>query len=115
MGVGAEVAVGALVDTVWIVEAEIFLVFLVAVVFLDEGVGGEAALAFGALLVVLYIAAHFSGVEVAVAPAVFGGVVVDAVFVVVIFGDIAGVDFEDIEVEVLNEARGTLTVGAVLN
>ena len=35
--------------------------------------------------------------------------------VVMVLGDIAGVDLEDLQVEMLHECRLTLTVGAVLN
>lgn len=115
VGIGTKVSVGALADLVGVVEAEILLVFLVVVVFFHEGVGVAAALSLGTLLLLLYVGTHFWGVEVAVAASVFVGVVVDAVFVVVGFGDVAGVQFEDFQVEVLGRAEGTLTMGATAN
>lgn len=60
MCVGAKVTIGALIDTVWIVKAEIFLVFLIAVVLFHERMRIEAAVSIGAFLILLYIAAHFS-------------------------------------------------------
>ena len=95
-------------------RAELFLVFLVVVVLLHEGVRVEAGVAIGALLVLLDEGAHFC-VEVAVALAVLGVVVVHAVFVVVGLGDVAGGDFEHIQVEMLHGGDVTFTMGVVWN
>lgn len=53
--------------------------------------------------------------EVTIALAVLGVVVVHAVFVVVCLGDVAGGDFEYFQVEMLRGGRGTLTMGAMWN
>ena len=46
-------------------------------------------------LFLLYILAEFRVVD-SVPSSIFGGMVVDAVFVIVIFGDVAGRYFEDV-------------------
>lgn len=105
VSVGTEITVGTLGDRVGVVGAELFLVFLVVVVLLDEGVREEAGITVGTLLVEFDEIAHFGVVHVAVTFAILGVVVVDAVLVVVVFGDVAGGDFEDVEVEVLREGE----------
>jgi uncharacterized membrane protein (GlpM family) len=60
MSIRAEVSIGALADTIWVVETEIFFVFLIAVVFLHKRMRIEAAVTIRAFLILLYIAAHFS-------------------------------------------------------
>lgn len=70
MGIRAEVSIGAFIHTVRIVKAEIFLVFLIAIVLLHKRVCIKAILSVRALLILLYIVAHFSCVEVAIAPSI---------------------------------------------
>jgi len=77
-------------------------------------VGVGAAVSFWAFLLLLQVLAEL-GVVDAVSPSVFGGVVVYAVFVVVVFGDVAGGDLEEVEVEVLNGRRGTFTAEGLWN
>jgi hypothetical protein len=110
----AEIGIGAIPGAMREVRAELFLVFLVVVVLLHEGMRVEAGIPLGALLVLFDEGAHLS-VEVAVAVAVLGVVVVHAVFVVVRLGDVAGGHFEDIQVEVLRGGDVTFTMGAVWN
>ena len=55
------------------------------------------------------------GVVDPVPSSIFSGVVVDAMFVVVVFGDIAGGYFEHIEVKVLNVRENTLTLEGLWN
>ena len=75
------------------------------------GIG--AAVSFGAFLFLLDVLAKL-GVVDTVPPSIFSGVVVDAVFMVVVFGDIAGGYLEHIEVEVLNGTEKYLDVGRVM-
>ena len=89
MGVGAEISIRALIDGVRIVETEIFLIFLLMIVLLHGRVRVGAAVAFRAFLFLFDVLAKL-GVVDPVPPSIFGRVVVDAVFVVVIFGDVAG-------------------------
>jgi hypothetical protein len=96
VSIGAKVAVGAIIDAVGEMGAELLLVLLVVVVLLHEGVGEQAGVAIRAFLVLLDETAHLDVVEVAEPLPVFAVVVVDAVFMVVGFGDVAGGDFEDI-------------------
>ena len=76
------------------------------------GIG--AAVSFGAFLFLFDILTKL-GVVDTVSPSIFGGVVVDAVFVVVVFGDIARGYLEHIEVEVLNGTENTLTLEGLWN
>jgi hypothetical protein len=115
VGVGAVVPVEAVSSTVRVVRAELLLVLLVVVVLLHEGVGEEAGIAVGALLVLLDEAAHLGVVEVAVSLSILGVVVVHAVLVVVGLGDVAGGDLERLEVEMLREEGRTLTMGTTWN
>jgi hypothetical protein len=115
VSVGTEIVVRALADSMGIVRAELFLVFLVVVVFLDEGVREQTGIAIGTLLIEFYEIAHLGVVHVAVPLSVLGVVVVDAVFVVMVFGDVAGGNFEYVQVEMLNVNGGTLTTGAIWN
>ena len=85
-----------------IVRAELFLVFLVVVVLLNEGMRVQTGVAFGTLLVLFDEGAHFC-VKVTVALAIFCVVVVHAVFVVVCLGDVAGGHFEHVQVEMLHK------------
>jgi hypothetical protein len=83
------------------------------IVFFDKRVCVDTGLSLGAFLLLLYVSTHVGLVEVSIALSIFGVVVVGAMFVVMIFGYVAGVDLEDFEIEVLNKNGVTLTIGAV--
>lgn len=115
VGVGAKISIRAVLNAMWIVRAELFLVLLVVVVLFHEGMRIEAGISFGTFLFLLHVAAHLSVVEVPVALTVLRVVVVHAVLVVVSLGYVAGSDLERLQVEVLCGARNTLTMGAMWN
>ena len=73
-----------------------------------------AAIAFRTFLLLFEVLAKL-GVVDPVPSSIFSGVVVDAMFVVVVFGDIAGGYFEHIEVKVLNVRENTLTLEGLWN
>lgn len=82
---------------------------------LNEGVRVLAGVPLRAFLLIFDRGAHLSGVEVAVPSTVLGVVVVDAVLVVVVLGYVAGVDLEELEVEMLSQYFSTFITRAVLN
>lgn len=82
---------------------------------LNEGVSIDAVIAIRALLFLLDEGTHFGVIKVPISLSILGVVVIGAVFVVVRLGDVAGRDFEKIEVEVLHEEDLTLTVGVGWN
>lgn len=91
--------------------AEAFAIVLGVVLLFDWGVGFSAVVAWGAFLVFFDEGADGSGVEIAGSSAILFVMVVDAHFVVVLEGDVAWVDFEDVEVELLNGETGYLDDG----
>ena len=76
---------------------------MIAVMFLHERMWARTAISIRTLLILLDEIAHFGVLQVAFSLPVLGVVVVHAVLVVMIFGDVAGAHFENVEVEVLNE------------
>lgn len=98
----------------WIMGAELFLVFLVIVMLLHEGMRIETGVPLWALLILFHKRTHLS-VEVTVSLSILSIVVIHAVLVVVRLGDVAGSHLEDVQIEVLNDRAGTLTMGAVWN
>lgn len=82
---------------------------------LNEGVSIDAVIAIRALLFLLDEGTHFGVIKIPISFPILGVVVIGAVLVVVRLGDVAGRDFEKIEVEVLHEEDLTLTVGVGWN
>lgn len=82
---------------------------------LNEGVSVDTVIAIRALLLLLDEGTHFGVIKVPISFPILGVVVIGAVLVVVCLGDVAGRDFEKIEVEVLHEVDLTLTVGVGWN
>lgn len=78
-----------------------FLIFEIAIVFLDKGMIILAAISIRAFLILLDIWTHLAFFIVKFPLPVFGVVVVHAMLVIVVFGDVAGVYFEEWKVEML--------------
>ena len=76
------------------------------------GIGTVVALR--TLLLLLYVLAQFRVVH-SVSPSILGSMVIDAVLVIVIFGDVARRYFENIKVEVLNRSWLTLMLEELWN
>lgn len=96
-------------------RAKLFLVLLQAIMFLNEGMGVDAAISIRTLLLLLNEGAHFGVIKIAIAFSIFGVMVIGAVFVVVRLGDVAWGDFEEIKIEMLHGDYLTLTVGVGWN
>lgn len=75
-------------------EAEIFFVFLVAIMFLNERMSEDTVFAIGTSLLPLDVLTHLGSIKVAITLSIFSVMVVNAVFMVVIFGYVARVDFK---------------------
>lgn len=98
-----------------VVRAKLFFILLQAVMLLNEGVSVDAVISIRTLLLLLDEGTHLGMIKIPITFSVLGIVVIGAVFVVVRLGDVAGRDFEKIEVEVLHEEDLTLTVGVGWN
>lgn len=96
MGIWAKISIGAFLHTMREVWTKLFFVFLKAIMLFHEWMCIEAIITFWTFLIYLDIAAHISMVEVAIAFPVLSVVVVDAMFVVVAFCNIAGSYLENI-------------------
>lgn len=75
-------------------ETEIFLVFLVTIMLLNKRMSEDTVLPVGTFLLPLDVLAHLGSIKVAITLSIFGVMVVYAVFMVVIFGDVARIDFK---------------------
>jgi len=52
-------------------------------------------------------------IHIAITLSIFRVVIVDAVLMIVVFGDVARGHFEDIQIQMLNRKSYTLTIGAI--
>jgi hypothetical protein len=109
-----KISIGALLDGVGVMEAEILFVFHLMVVLLDGGVGIGAVVAIGAFLLLLNVRTHFRR-KGHVPPSVFGRMIVDTMLVVVVLCDVAGINLENVQIEMLSRPTSTFTFEAVLN
>ena len=109
-----KISIGALLDSVGVVEAEILLVFHLMVMLLDGGVGIGAAITIWTFLLLLDVRTHFRR-KGHVPSSVFGRMIVDTVLVVVVLCDVARVDLENVQIEMLSRPTSTFTFEAVLN
>ena len=98
-----------------IVRAELFLIVLGVIVLLNKRMGVLTGFPFRAFLLLFDIRTHVSIVKVPIPLSIFGIVVVDAMFVIVNFGDIARVYLKHIDIKMLNERKSTLIMVAVWN
>lgn len=70
----------------------------------------STVIAFRAFLFLLDVGAWLGSIEVSEAFSVFGVVIVGAMFMVVVTGNITRLYFEVVEIEMLNRLVGTLTM-----
>lgn len=73
----------------------------------------EAGITIWTLLIQFYKVAHFCVIHIAITLSIFRVVIVDAVLMIVVFGDVARGHFEDIQIQMLNRKSYTLTIGAI--
>jgi len=73
----------------------------------------DAGLSFRAFLLLFYVSTHIGLIEIPITLSIFCVVIVGAMFVIMIFCDIAWIDFKDFEIEVLNKNEITFTIEAV--
>lgn len=83
--------------------------------FLNKGMKILTAISIRAFLILFDELAHLRFFIVYFSFSVFGIMVVHAMLVVVVFRDVAGVNLENGEIEMLNKIRFTLTVGVIWN
>lgn len=83
MGVGTVISIGAFMNAVREMRAEMLLVFLIAVMLLNEGVCVETSVAFWTFFVLFNEVAHLSMIEVPIPFPILGIVVIDTMFMVV--------------------------------
>ncbi len=102
-------------DRVRVVKAEVFLVFLIAIVFLNKGVCVDAVLPIRTFLFSFDELTQLSCIKITIAFPIFGVMIIYAVLVIVVFAYVTRVDFEIVQVEMLDKQKGTLTMGAVWN
>lgn len=102
MGVGAKLFIWALRDRIRPVCAETFAVILRVVLLLDGRVGVGAVVPRWALLALLYVCAHVSGVKVAWPAAILLIMVIYAQLMVMLHCDITRRDFKHIQVQLLS-------------
>jgi len=91
VSIRAEIPIGTLDDRVGIVEAEILLVFLVAVVFLNKRMRVDAVFPVRTFLFLFDKLAHLRRIEIAVAFPIFSVMIIHAVLVIVVFSNVARV------------------------
>jgi hypothetical protein len=111
----AEITIGTLLSRIRIVKTKIFLVFLCMVMLLHRRMGVHTPVTFWTFLLLLDVRTQISRIEVTIAFTILGRVVVYALFVVVVFGDVTGRYFEDLQIEVLTHSRSTLTLEGAWN
>jgi len=76
------------------VEAEIFFVFLVAIMFLNERMSEDTVFAIGTFLLPLDVLTHLGSIKVTITLSIFSIMVVNTMFMVMIFGNVARIDFK---------------------
>ena len=89
MCIGAEISIRTLINRVRIVKTEVFLIFLVAVVFLDKGMSVNTIFSFRAFLFFLDVLTHLRCIKVTKAFPIFSVVIIYTVLLVVVFGNVA--------------------------
>ena len=94
MCIGTKITIGAFVNGVWIVKAEIFFIFLIAIVFLDKGMSIDTIFSIRTFLFFLDILTHLSSIKVAITLSIFRIMVIYTVLVVMILCNVTRIYFK---------------------